>query len=232
MSGAERIPASTDAVAWPRRRRAMVVVALSVAAVALALHAARAQQSPQGWLGVRTENVTAEAVLPLALSGPAGALVVGVMPGGPAAEAGVRVGDVIVAVGLSQVGDRHRLEAITASMRPGIPVPITLERAGRHRQLLVTLAGDREREAALRDSERAAARYTDVVGEFAAGDQATAIGQLQPLAESGVAGAQRLLGYANKMGEAIPQDLSLAAFWFRMAAEQGDAIGQRELGDL
>jgi hypothetical protein len=210
------------------------VGALCVVAAVLAV-AARAQQSPaappRGWLGVRAEIVSAEAVAPLALGEPAGALVVGVAPGGPAARAGMRVGDVILAVGLVAVGDRYRLEEITAAIRPGIPVPVTIERAGERRQVLVTMAGERERREAKRRSEQAAAKYGDLVEEFRSGDQA-AMRQLQPLAESGFAGAQRLLGYAHKMGQAVPQDLSLAAFWFRMAAEQGDAIGQRELGEL
>ena len=50
----------------------------------------------RGWLGLQAEQVTATIARGLGLPGPGGALVAAVAPGGPAATAGVRAGDVIL----------------------------------------------------------------------------------------------------------------------------------------
>ena len=62
------------------------------------------------------------------------------------------------------------------------------------------------------------------------GDFATALEELQPLAEAGNARAQRFLGGMHLNGFGTPQDYQQAFSWYQKAAEQGDAQAQRDLG--
>jgi TPR repeat protein len=51
-----------------------------------------------------------------------------------------------------------------------------------------------------------------------------------PLADRGDAFAQCLLGFMYHVGEGVPQDDAAAASWYRKAADQGNDIGQVNLG--
>ncbi|MBZ0149756.1 MAG: trypsin-like peptidase domain-containing protein, partial [Pseudorhodoplanes sp.] len=57
------------------------------------------------WLGARLQAVTPEIAETLGIKRPAGALVAGISPGGPAAKAGLKTGDLIVAVDGQEVDD-------------------------------------------------------------------------------------------------------------------------------
>ena len=63
-----------------------------------------------------------------------------------------------------------------------------------------------------------------------AGDYATALRELKPLAEQGNAEAQYLLGVMYGSGDGVPQDYKEAVKWYRKAAEQGNAEAQYSLG--
>jgi TPR repeat protein len=63
-----------------------------------------------------------------------------------------------------------------------------------------------------------------------AGDFVTALEELRPLAEQGVAGAQYNLGNMYYNGQGVLQDYSEAVRWYRLAAEQGNARAQFFLG--
>jgi Do/DeqQ family serine protease len=81
------------------------------------------------WLGARTQPVTAEIARSLGMSAPVGALVADVWPGGAAARAGLKQGDVIVSVdgqplvdgaGLNYAISAHRVgDAIRLGVRRG-----------------------------------------------------------------------------------------------------------------
>ena len=64
------------------------------------------------------------------------------------------------------------------------------------------------------------------------GDFATALKELQPLAEQGVAAAQAILGLMYDNGNGVPQDHVQAAEWYRKAAKQGNAVAQSNLGEM
>jgi TPR repeat protein len=66
---------------------------------------------------------------------------------------------------------------------------------------------------------------------FNAGDYATALRELRPLAEQGYVDAQVNLGFMYDKGEGVAQDDAQAAAWFRKAADQGDAKAQFNLGN-
>lgn len=70
--------------------------------------------------------------------GNSGALVVKVFPGSPAAAAGVRVGDVCVAVGGRTLRDAVQVQREVAATAPGAPLTLTVERDGKARDFTLT----------------------------------------------------------------------------------------------
>jgi Do/DeqQ family serine protease len=94
----------------------------------------------RGMIGVGIQSVTADLAQSLGLAQVRGALVNEVQPASPAASAGVRRGDVIVAYNGSAVNDSNALRNAIARTQPGTPVTFTVMRDGRELQLSATLA--------------------------------------------------------------------------------------------
>jgi S1-C subfamily serine protease len=74
-------------------------------------------------------------------AGPAGAglYVTSTTPGGPAAVAGIRAGDVIVELDGSSAASADQLQGLTLTRRPGETVRISVERDGERHDVEVTL---------------------------------------------------------------------------------------------
>jgi putative serine protease PepD len=70
---------------------------------------------------------------------PQGAGVVQVTPGGPAAKAGLRPGDIIVSVDGQETPTTDALGAVLAGLRPGQTVPVVVQRGGSQNKVQVTL---------------------------------------------------------------------------------------------
>ncbi|HEV3504961.1 MAG TPA: PDZ domain-containing protein, partial [Actinomycetes bacterium] len=68
----------------------------------------------------------------------AGALVTRVEPRGPAAEAGLRRGDLVIRLGNQAIPARDQLTVAERRARIGVPVPVTVVRRGRELVLQVT----------------------------------------------------------------------------------------------
>ncbi|WP_309091986.1 Do family serine endopeptidase [Phenylobacterium sp.] len=88
------------------------------------------------WLGARTQSVTSEIARSLGLPLPQGALVADVWPGGPAARAGLRQGDVVTAADGQPVVDAASLNYVFSTRRPGDTVRLTVRRDGAREQTL------------------------------------------------------------------------------------------------
>src|SRR5206468_12508851 len=73
----------------------------------------------RGWLGVLIQKVTPEIAESLGLNDSSGALVADVLKDGPAKEAGIQVGDVIVDVNGAVVKDSADLPLLVARHRAG-----------------------------------------------------------------------------------------------------------------
>tara|TARA_A100001037_G_scaffold26007_1_gene21159 strand:+ start:1446 stop:2042 length:597 start_codon:yes stop_codon:yes gene_type:complete len=69
----------------------------------------------------------------------------------------------------------------------------------------------------------------DAVAAYKAGDYQKALRLLKPLAEQGDVDAQSYLGAMYDDGERVPEDDAKAVYWYRKAAEQGDAWAQSRL---
>jgi serine protease Do len=82
----------------------------------------------RGWLGVRIQNVTDELAEGLRLDRARGALVAAVTEGGPAQEAGIEQGDVILEFDGREVSEMRRLPAMVAETSVGSTVDVTIWR--------------------------------------------------------------------------------------------------------
>ena len=67
---------------------------------------------------------------------------------------------------------------------------------------------------------------------YDAGDYATALAILTPLAEAGDAEAQYRLGHMYEWGKGVEHDSVEAVYWWLRAAEAGHYTAQRKLGEL
>jgi serine protease DegQ len=94
----------------------------------------------RGWIGVEPRSLTAEMVQTFNLSVSQGALIAGVVQGGPANQGGLKPGDVVTQVGDSTItGADDLLRAVTA-LKPGTEVAVTAQRGTRTLSLRITPA--------------------------------------------------------------------------------------------
>ena len=93
----------------------------------------------RGFLGVQVQAVTPEIAEAIGLGTARGALIAQPQPGTPAASAGLRTGDVILAVDGEPVEDHRDLTRRIAGIAPGTEVPITVFRKGREATLDVRI---------------------------------------------------------------------------------------------
>ncbi|MGB9153437.1 MAG: DegQ family serine endoprotease [Alphaproteobacteria bacterium] len=84
----------------------------------------------RGWLGVRIQNVSQDIADSLGMGEPRGALVSSATPDGPAAKAGIQVGDVIVSFDGKEVPDMHRLPLMVAETDVDKTVDVGVIRKG------------------------------------------------------------------------------------------------------
>jgi serine protease Do len=94
----------------------------------------------RGYLGVNIQPVTAAIADSLSMKSAEGAIVDQVMPGTPAAEAGLKSGDVITKLDGKDVHDASDLSLRVASFKPGAKVEMTYMRDGVEKTVEVTLA--------------------------------------------------------------------------------------------
>lgn len=92
------------------------------------------------WLGARLQRVTPEIAEGLGLARPTGVLVQTLAPASPAEKAGIRVGDLIVAVEGQGIDDPESLNYRLATQPMGATVSFTLNRRGKESQVSVVLA--------------------------------------------------------------------------------------------
>lgn len=105
-------------------------------------------QVTRGWIGVEPQELNAELLEAFKLRPEAakagGVIITGVLQNGPAAQGGIRPGDVITAVNGKPVSNVSQLLTAVAALKPGMPAPLTVLRGNGPVEIAVT-PGKRER---------------------------------------------------------------------------------------
>lgn len=113
-------------------------------------------ETRRGWLGVRIQPVTDEIAESLGMQRAMGALVAGVMQGGPVDDGTIQPGDVIVRFDGKQINAMRDLPRIVAESPVGKAVDVVIIRKGEEQTVAVTLGRlEDSDEASLDDPEAA-----------------------------------------------------------------------------
>ena len=82
----------------------------------------------RGWIGVEVQDITPELAESFRLPNSDGALISGVVRGGPADAAGVKPGDILVGVGGKKIEDPETMLNLVANLHPGQSTAFKLRR--------------------------------------------------------------------------------------------------------
>jgi serine protease DegQ len=93
----------------------------------------------RGWIGVEVQEITPGVAESFKLPGTAGALIAGVLRGGPADKAGVKPGDVLLEVEDKPVADPTAMLNLIAALPPGTSAKMKLKRQGKDFDANVTV---------------------------------------------------------------------------------------------
>ncbi len=94
----------------------------------------------RGYLGLASQPISAQMAKALNLSSDSGALVASVVPGGPAAKAGVQPGDVIQSINNEKIATPRELAMDVAAVKPGDTATLDLLRDGQSKTLSFAVA--------------------------------------------------------------------------------------------
>lgn len=111
-------------------------------------------ETRRGWLGVRIQQVTDDIAESLGMDETMGALIAGIIEGGPVADGSIQPGDVVVEFDGKPVETMRELPRIVADTPVGKEVDVVVIRKGERETVQVTLGR-------LEDGERLAAAQTD-----------------------------------------------------------------------
>ncbi len=111
-------------------------------------------ETRRGWLGVRIQPVTDDVADSLGLSSAKGALVAGVIKGGPVDDGSIKAGDVILKFDGKAVNEMRDLPRVVAESPVGKEVDVVVLRDGKEQTVKVKLGR-------LEDSDQAAANDAD-----------------------------------------------------------------------
>ncbi|MDR2852723.1 MAG: trypsin-like peptidase domain-containing protein [Burkholderiaceae bacterium] len=101
----------------------------------------------RGWIGVEPTDLTPELAQTFGIKAEYGVIITGVLQSGPAANAGIRPGDVITSVDGHKTSNTQELLSTVAALKPGESAHFTLQRGSKSIALNVT-PGTRPRNAA------------------------------------------------------------------------------------
>jgi S1-C subfamily serine protease len=122
----------TDAYAIPIAKALTIAHAISSGKASATVHI-----GPTAFLGIQVESVDA---LGYGYQSTAGALIAGVVSGGPAASAGLVAGDVITAINGHTVSSPSAIPALVLTKKPGAKISVTyLDQSGTSHTASVTL---------------------------------------------------------------------------------------------
>jgi serine protease DegQ len=102
-------------------------------------------QVVRGWIGVESQDITPELADSFGLGKSSGAIIAGVVRGGPADRAGIRPGDILLTVDGKQVSNTNDMLNLIAQLAPDRKARMTVMRKNRQATLDV-LVGKRPRQ--------------------------------------------------------------------------------------
>jgi Do/DeqQ family serine protease len=82
----------------------------------------------RGWIGVEPADLSPELMQTFGVRAKSGVLITGVLQNGPAAQAGIRPGDVITQVGEKSIANVSELLTYVAALKPGQPAKFHVQR--------------------------------------------------------------------------------------------------------
>jgi len=92
----------------------------------------------RGWIGVGVQDITQEIAESFGLPTTHGAFISTVLPGGPADKAGVKPGDILVAINDRPINDSATMLNLVAALKPGQRAEFKLLRNGTEAKLTIT----------------------------------------------------------------------------------------------
>ena len=102
-------------------------------------------QVVRGWIGIESQDITPELASSFGLGRQSGAIIAGVVRNGPADRAGVRPGDILLAVEGKPVANTGEMLNLVAQLEPGAKAKLRLMRENRESTVDVTV-GKRPRQ--------------------------------------------------------------------------------------
>jgi S1-C subfamily serine protease len=93
----------------------------------------------RGWIGVEVQEITPELAESFKLPDSTGALIAGVVRNAPADKAGIKPGDILIAVEDKPIKDAQVMLEVIAAQEPGRTVNFTLRRNGKQLSLPVAV---------------------------------------------------------------------------------------------
>jgi serine protease DegQ len=93
----------------------------------------------RGYIGVEPQDLTPELADAFKLPRKEGAIIAGVVRGGPADKAGIKVGDILVRVGGKPVANTAMMLNLIAQLTPGTPARFGLVRDGKELEMDITV---------------------------------------------------------------------------------------------
>ncbi len=193
----------------------------------------------RGWLGVSIQDLDQSLAESFGLSSPQGALVASVMPDSPAAEAGLRTGDVILAFQGKEIERSSDLPPVVAATPSGTAAEVQILREGKSRDLQVTVGSlETDRQLASAAPQKfPQGRLGLVADETENGEQGVLVREVNPSGAAARAGIRRgdiILSFnqtavnstreLSKLVQDLPSDKPIAVLIQRDSATQFIAL--------
>jgi TPR repeat protein len=184
----------------------------------------------KGWLGVEMEQIELPLALSLGLDNANGVLVLRTIAAGPAAQAGVQFGDIIVGISgaaVANMGDlRERIAAISPGNEAVLEVRRVTDEEGGFLRVLRGLAEGGNAHVMFRLGRMYA------TGSGTAVDEAEAVRWYRMGADAGNVNAMAALGEALLLGRGAPADPQEGLRLVRAAAGKDNAAAMNRLGHI